>query len=100
MIRRKNLHRKKYSILILFILTCNIVAIIFLPHNNLGLKNSENVVDDPNSLIQMSSIGPLNKHFFKYYKVITINHSSVSGTESHKNFPLLISILDLDLFFG
>ncbi|MFX1391920.1 MAG: DUF2341 domain-containing protein, partial [Promethearchaeota archaeon] len=34
---------------------------------------------------------------FAYYKEITIDHTKVSGTGSHMNFPLLISILDEDL---
>ncbi|MHA2282402.1 MAG: DUF2341 domain-containing protein [Promethearchaeota archaeon] len=54
-------------------------------------------MDDPNSLVQMSSVGPPNKHLFNHYKVITIDHNFVSGTGSHKNFPVLISILDSDL---
>ncbi|MFX0167640.1 MAG: DUF2341 domain-containing protein [Promethearchaeota archaeon] len=54
-------------------------------------------MDDTKSFIQMSSSGPPNKHFFKYFKIITINHDMVSGTGSHINFPVLISILDSDL---
>ncbi|MHA2282401.1 MAG: DUF2341 domain-containing protein [Promethearchaeota archaeon] len=54
-------------------------------------------MDDPNSLIHTSSSGPLNKHFFKYYKTITIDHNQVKGPGDHKNFPVLISIFDSDL---
>ncbi|MFX0024675.1 MAG: DUF2341 domain-containing protein, partial [Candidatus Hermodarchaeota archaeon] len=52
---------------------------------------------DSNSLIRMSSNGTSDPHFFKYYKVITINHDLVFGTGSHENFPVLISIYDSDL---
>ncbi|MFX0040373.1 MAG: DUF2341 domain-containing protein, partial [Candidatus Heimdallarchaeota archaeon] len=54
-------------------------------------------MDDPNSLIHTSSSGPPDNHFFQYYKTITIDHNQVSGTGSHKNFPVLISLLDTDL---
>ncbi|MDX1799197.1 MAG: hypothetical protein R3255_11155, partial [Candidatus Lokiarchaeia archaeon] len=64
------------------------------------MKNYEKVTDDPNSLIYTSSSGPPNKHFFQYYKTITIDHNQVSGTGSHKNFPVLISLLDSDLKDG
>ncbi|MFW9784990.1 MAG: DUF2341 domain-containing protein, partial [Candidatus Heimdallarchaeota archaeon] len=45
----------------------------------------------------MSSNGPPNKQFFTYYKTISIDHTKVSGTGSHQNFPVLISLLDSDL---
>ncbi|MFW9877356.1 MAG: DUF2341 domain-containing protein, partial [Candidatus Thorarchaeota archaeon] len=40
---------------------------------------------------------PFNAHYFKYYKVITIDHNQVSGTSGHSNFPFLLSIYDTDL---
>ncbi len=43
------------------------------------------------------SIQPSNSDYFNYYKIITIDHTQVSGTGSHINFPLLISVLDGDL---
>jgi hypothetical protein len=61
------------------------------------VKNNEKITDDPNSLLQTSSSGPPNKNFFQFYKIITIDHNQVSGTWSHKNFPVLISLLDSDL---
>ncbi len=54
-------------------------------------------MNDTRSLIHTSSSLPLNKHFFKYYKTITIDHNQVKGTGVHKNFPVLISIFDSDL---
>ncbi|MFW9874818.1 MAG: DUF2341 domain-containing protein, partial [Candidatus Thorarchaeota archaeon] len=40
---------------------------------------------------------PFNAHYFKYYKVITIDHNQVSGTSGLINFPFLLSIYDTDL---
>ncbi|MFX1455874.1 MAG: DUF2341 domain-containing protein [Promethearchaeota archaeon] len=46
---------------------------------------------------QLVSEQPSDIDTFKYYKVITIDHTKVNGTGSHLNFPLLISLLDSDL---
>jgi len=54
-------------------------------------------MEDSKSLIHTSSSGPPDKYIFKYYKTITIDHNQVNGTGDHKNFPVLISILDSDL---
>ncbi|MFX0167012.1 MAG: DUF2341 domain-containing protein, partial [Candidatus Hodarchaeota archaeon] len=54
-------------------------------------------MDDSKTLVHTSSSGPPNKHFFKYYKTITIDHNRVNGTVDHNNFPVLISIFDSDL---
>jgi hypothetical protein len=48
---------------------------------------------------QIYSNEPLNANYFTYYKTITIDHTKISGTGSHANFPLLISIFDSDLRF-
>ncbi|KKM55992.1 hypothetical protein LCGC14_1552070, partial [marine sediment metagenome] len=40
---------------------------------------------------------PSNADDFRYYKVITIDNTKVSGTGSHANFPVLISLFDSDL---
>ncbi|MFX0082020.1 MAG: DUF2341 domain-containing protein, partial [Candidatus Hodarchaeota archaeon] len=40
---------------------------------------------------------PSNAGDFEYYKIITIDHTRVSGTEDFVDFPLLISIFDSDL---
>ena len=83
--------RKIYFFCISIILIINILSISFIPNqkiNNLDHPNNDN---DSDSQIQLSSNGPTNKHFFKYYKGIRIDHNKVSGTGSHKNFPVLIS---------
>ncbi|MFW9829710.1 MAG: DUF2341 domain-containing protein, partial [Candidatus Thorarchaeota archaeon] len=40
---------------------------------------------------------PPNSNYFTYYKVITIDHNEVSGSETHFNFPFLFSFIDEDL---
>ncbi|MFW9902105.1 MAG: DUF2341 domain-containing protein, partial [Candidatus Thorarchaeota archaeon] len=55
---------------------------------------------DPNSFYSVSSAKlvyvPTFKDY-KYFKLITIDHTKVYGTGNHKNFPVLISTLDSDL---
>ncbi|MFX0052834.1 MAG: DUF2341 domain-containing protein [Candidatus Hermodarchaeota archaeon] len=97
MIGKTYIKRRKYCYILSFILLFNFISIILLPSISINVKNDEKLIDDQNSLIQMASSGPPNKDFFKYYKVITIKSSLVSGTGSHKNFPVLISIMDSDL---
>ncbi|MFX1552263.1 MAG: DUF2341 domain-containing protein, partial [Promethearchaeota archaeon] len=41
---------------------------------------------------------PSYEHYFGYYKKITIDNAMVSGSHELINFPLLISILDEDLY--
>ncbi|MFX1456778.1 MAG: DUF2341 domain-containing protein, partial [Promethearchaeota archaeon] len=91
MIKRYSKKKKEFTI-IFFILIFNLISITLLSNGTLSAKKQ-----DPISSIQTSSNGPPNKHFFNYYKVITINHSLVFGTGSHANFPVLISIYDSDL---
>ncbi len=95
MIKKINFKKKKKFFCIFFILIFNLISISFVP--NFKTKNFDNLKEDATSFIQSSSSGPPDKHFFQYYKVITIDHNLVSGTGSHKNFPVLISILDSDL---
>ena len=38
-----------------------------------------------------------NKYNFTHYKIITLNHTKVSGLNNLTNFPVLISIFDTDL---
>ncbi|MFX0209631.1 MAG: DUF2341 domain-containing protein, partial [Candidatus Hodarchaeota archaeon] len=97
MIRKTYLKRRKYCYILSFIFLFNFISIILIPNISINLKNDEKLIDDQNSLIQMALSGPPNKDYFKYYKEIKINHTLVSGTGSHKNFPVLISLLDSDL---
>jgi hypothetical protein len=91
--KRKN----KLFLLLFIILLFNLVSLIFLQNSVINLNdNFENFNDTP-SIIRISSNNPPNKHYFEYYKTITINHDMVSGSGSHENFPVLISILDSDL---
>jgi hypothetical protein len=42
---------------------------------------------------------PPNEAYFRYYKIIKIDHRRIFGSGGHSNFPLLISLLDTDLRF-
>jgi len=56
--------------------------------------------NDPNAFISIGSaheLFPRPVNYFKYYKVITIKHTKVSGSKSLNNFPVLIDIYDSDL---
>ncbi len=56
--------------------------------------------DDPNTFYSVGSpknVSVPSFNDFKYYKVITIDHNKVSGTNNLLNFPVLISIFDSDL---
>ncbi|MFX1464774.1 MAG: DUF2341 domain-containing protein, partial [Promethearchaeota archaeon] len=97
MIRKTYIKRRKNCYIILFILIFNILSIILLPNININVKNDEKLIDDENSLIQPSTSNLPDRHYFKYYKVIIIDHSKVSGTGSHENYPVLISLFDSDL---
>jgi len=56
--------------------------------------------NDPNSFYSVSGRNHVtrpNPEDFNYFKTITIDHTKVSGSGNHTNFPVLISILDSDL---
>ncbi|MFX0104965.1 MAG: hypothetical protein ACFE75_05700, partial [Candidatus Hodarchaeota archaeon] len=82
MIRKTYIKRRKYCYILSFILLFNFISIILLPNISINVKNNEKLIDDQNSLIQTSSSSLPNRHYFKYYKVIIIDHSKVSGTGS------------------
>ncbi|MFX1431593.1 MAG: DUF2341 domain-containing protein, partial [Promethearchaeota archaeon] len=94
---KRFIKRRKYCYILLYFFIFDVISIILLPNITLNVRNDEKLIEDPKSLIYTSSIGPPNKHFFQYYKTITINHNQVNGTGDHKNFPVLISLLDSDL---
>ncbi|MHA2132125.1 MAG: DUF2341 domain-containing protein, partial [Promethearchaeota archaeon] len=59
--------------------------------------------DDPNNFYNIGNESliikhPPNANHFNYFKVIQINHTKVNGSTSLTNFPLLINLLDSDLF--
>jgi hypothetical protein len=93
--------KKTYRIKALIILiTLIIFPLIFnsalLPSQKKIQDNKENDFNNLNS----SSNMPVNAHYFNFWKDITINNASVSGSGSHLNFPVLISLLDTDLRFN
>ncbi|MFX1432043.1 MAG: DUF2341 domain-containing protein, partial [Promethearchaeota archaeon] len=93
--------KRKFRLLLLvfMIFTFNSISIIFYTGNIFNLEDDyehfDNTIDDINSNFQLSLSNPPNKHYFKYYKEITINHLKVA--EDLTDFPLLISINDMDL---
>ncbi|MFX1243081.1 MAG: DUF2341 domain-containing protein [Promethearchaeota archaeon] len=97
MVGKSYIKKRNYCYILSFIFFFNIFTIIFIQNISINVKNNERLIDDLNSKIQISSSDPPNKHFFDYYKTITIDHNQVNGMGDHKNFPLLISIFDSDL---
>lgn len=101
MLQNSNSFKGKYqSILFFFILLFVFISIIFIPNRLIDLRSESNHFENRNNdlpIIKTSVNNPPNKNYFTYYKMITINHEKVNGTGSHKNFPVLISILDSDL---
>ncbi|MFW9773840.1 MAG: DUF2341 domain-containing protein, partial [Candidatus Thorarchaeota archaeon] len=61
-------------------------------------EDDRSSIDDDSKLTPKLN-APIDAHFFAYYKTITIDHTQVSGTSGHVNFPFLISIYDEDLRF-
>lgn len=64
--------------------------------NHMDEYNFENDINELQE-IRASTNGPVDKYNFKYYKVITIDHTKIFGTSNYSNFPVLISIYDSDL---
>ena len=95
--------KKKY--LLLFSIFLLILSLNYFPSNYTNDTdefnyNDESYLEKDNDelyKIQLSTDGPADKYNFKYYKVITINHTKVFGSSDYNNFSLLISIFDSDL---
>ncbi|MFX0041491.1 MAG: hypothetical protein ACFE8L_01145, partial [Candidatus Hodarchaeota archaeon] len=96
--RLKRLKKRiRCLLLLLFTLIFPLLLNTNIFSSNSGLTN--NIDDDhigETHLSAPSSSLP-NADYYDYYKVITIDHTKVSGTGTHINFPVLISILDSDL---
>jgi hypothetical protein len=86
---------KSLGILVIFLVIPLILSTPLFNNlfNNDIQENEE--LNEPNLTPKLS--GPVNETHFKYHKVIAIDHTKVSGTGSHVNFPLLINITDSDL---
>ena len=100
-IMKKKKYFKKiiYTFLIFIIFFLNLISIIHIPSFFIKTNSISKSIYNITSFIPTSSNGPLNKEYFKYYKEITIDHTKVSGTSYHINFPMLISIFDSDLHY-
>jgi len=96
-------NKKKYLLLLsifLIYLSQSIFHSNYTSDINEFNYNDESYLEkDNNELynIQLSTDGPADKYNFKYYKVITIDHTKVFGSSDYSNFSLLISIFDSDL---
>ncbi|MFX1530004.1 MAG: DUF2341 domain-containing protein, partial [Promethearchaeota archaeon] len=94
---------KKRIKLLGFLLINLMVSLIFNSHifNLFEYQNSvreEDVNNDRNKTNSiLSSNHPISADDFKFYKIITIDNTKVSGFEDLIDFPLLISIYDSDL---
>ncbi|MHA2398491.1 MAG: DUF2341 domain-containing protein [Promethearchaeota archaeon] len=53
---------------------------------------------EPNLTLSTEEISRPSPNYFNYYKEITIDHTKVSGSSNLTDFPVLISILDTDLY--
>ncbi|MFX1432088.1 MAG: DUF2341 domain-containing protein, partial [Promethearchaeota archaeon] len=101
--RCKDYPKRRYKLfqLVILFLMFNSISIIFISSNHINLKdkneNPTNIINDKNDIVRIASNNPPKSHYFKYYKPITINHEMVSGSGTHINFPVLISILDEEL---
>jgi len=93
---------KKTLLLLIFMVSLS--SIFFLTDHisnldNINLKDVDEFEKKHHELPEIyPSDGSLpNIYNFKYYKVITLNHTKVSGLNNLSNFPVLISIFDKDL---
>ncbi|KKM85458.1 hypothetical protein LCGC14_1288850 [marine sediment metagenome] len=86
---------KPLGLLVFFIIIPLIISTPLFKFNN----NDSQENDDKNeqNFAPKLSAPPPNENYFRYYKVITIDPTKVSGTGSHVNFPVLISLFDSDL---
>ncbi|MFX0207518.1 MAG: DUF2341 domain-containing protein, partial [Candidatus Hodarchaeota archaeon] len=87
---------KSLGILVVFLIIPIILSTPLFKFNNTIQENEEkDTINEKDFTPKLSR--PPNENYFRYYKVITIDHTKVSGTGSHVNFPVLINITDLDL---
>ncbi|MHA2185192.1 MAG: DUF2341 domain-containing protein, partial [Promethearchaeota archaeon] len=74
--------------------------ILDIPQSSDWIKTEYENQNNPDSFM---SVGIANKVYvpdifdFKYFKEITFDHTKVSGTSNLINFPVMISIFDIDL---
>ena len=88
--------KKSFFVLSVFF----ILLSLSISHSDSDIKELNHMgEDDLNKLreIRPSTNGLVDRYNFKYYKIITIDHTKVFGTNNYSNFPVLISIYDSDL---
>ncbi|UCC20355.1 MAG: DUF2341 domain-containing protein [Promethearchaeota archaeon] len=88
-----------FSLILLTFTPLLIYPGIICQNNKFNLKEDYYFEDDSVDLqeIYMSASGPIDKYNFKYFKIITFDHTKVVGSSNYTNFPVLISIFDIDL---
>ncbi|MFX1596029.1 MAG: DUF2341 domain-containing protein, partial [Promethearchaeota archaeon] len=99
---RQSKNNLKFLGILLFLLILPLIintplfSNFFKSINNGNQEGPDNdTIGKPN--IYSASNGPPNEIYFRYYKIITIDHNQVSGVSKLTNFPVLISIFDSDL---
>ncbi|MHA1913418.1 MAG: DUF2341 domain-containing protein [Promethearchaeota archaeon] len=95
--------KKRIKVLLLFLFVLIIPMVLNSPL--ISNLNGENVIEvienDPVNDTELTPLlsAPFNAQYFNSFKVITIDHTQVSGTSGLINFPFLISFFDTDLRF-
>ncbi|MFW9783506.1 MAG: DUF2341 domain-containing protein, partial [Candidatus Heimdallarchaeota archaeon] len=99
-IHRKSKKRSKSLVFLLNILIASLIfnSYILNLFGNQNLINVKEFEESPKNINPLAaSTHPINANDFKFYKIITIDNTKVSGFEDLIDFPLLISIFDSDL---
>jgi hypothetical protein len=87
--------RKFLNLFLILLIIGSIAATQFPIYQN---KNEDNFQDNESDELDfISSLKTSSNSNFSHYKIITIDHTKVSGSENLIDFPVLISILDSDL---
>ncbi|MHA2398490.1 MAG: DUF2341 domain-containing protein [Promethearchaeota archaeon] len=81
-----------------FIGTIDEIHISSIDRSNDWIATEYNNQYDPDSFYTVGDDTGPSVDDFDYYKEITIDHTKVSGSSNLINFPVLISILDTDLY--
>ncbi|MFX0076507.1 MAG: LamG-like jellyroll fold domain-containing protein, partial [Candidatus Hermodarchaeota archaeon] len=88
----------KILIILLWITLSSTIFSVTLSSDFKDFKYHNNQHDSINDYLKNVNLpNPSSAIPFNYYKIITINHTKVSGSVDLTNFPLLLSIIDSDL---
>ncbi|TFG15705.1 MAG: DUF2341 domain-containing protein [Promethearchaeota archaeon] len=88
--------RKSLSLFLILLIIGSITATQFPIYQN---KHDDDIQDKENNELDfISSVQTSANNNFSHYKIITIDHTKVNGSENLIDFPVLISIIDSDLY--